>query len=35
MDLSPDALPTLSFFLLLLLAMLAWSYFDAPDTDTR
>ena len=35
MDLSPDTLLTLFFFLLLFLAMLAWSYFDAPDTDTN
>ena len=34
MDLAPDTLPILSFFFLLLLAMLAWSYFDASGTDT-
>lgn len=34
MDLSPETLSILAFFFLLLLVMLAWSYFDASDTDT-
>ena len=34
MDLSPTTLLTIVFFLFALLVMLAWAYFDSPDTDT-
>ncbi len=34
MDLSPTTLLTIFFFLFVLVAMLAWAYFDAPDIDT-
>lgn len=33
-QLSSTTLLTDSFFLFVLLAMFAWAYFDAPDTDT-
>jgi len=35
MDLSPTNLLTIFFFLFVLVAMLAWAYFDSPNTDTR
>ena len=34
MDLSLTTLLTVSFFLLVLVTMCSWAYFDAPDNDT-